>query len=115
MIQAVLGSESLLSIDKDQWIAKRKAFAPGFSPKFLKEMIGTMIEKLQRFENCIDADIASNKPTDMLQRTQTFASDVIAAIAFGEDWGGDVTTKHHARVCTFIKHAQLLFTCRLGC
>jgi cytochrome P450 len=59
MIEAVLGSKSLLSIDKDQWISKRKAFAPGFSPKFLRNMVETMIEKLQRFENCIDADISN--------------------------------------------------------
>jgi hypothetical protein len=34
-------------------------------------------------------------------------SDVIAAIAFGEDWGGDVTTEHPARKCTF-KQANCL-------
>jgi cytochrome P450 len=101
MFQSVAGSKSFWLIDKSKWITKRKAFAPGFSPKFLRNMVGTMIEKLQRFENCIDTDIATDKPTNMLQRTQKFTSDLIAAIAFGEDWGGDVTTEHPARVCKY--------------
>ncbi|GKY96255.1 hypothetical protein MPSEU_000585300 [Mayamaea pseudoterrestris] len=97
-ITSVAGSESLLVVDKTLWSSKRKAFSPGFSPNFLKDMVNTMVDKLKRFENCIDNDISSKKPTNMLQRTQTFASDVIVAVAFGEDWGGDVNTEHPARV-----------------
>jgi cytochrome P450 len=100
IFKAVVGSESLLSIDKSQWIHKRKAFAPGFAPKFLKDMVNTMIEKLQRFEACIENDIAADKATNMLQRTQTFTSDVIVAVAFGEDWGGG-DIEHPARVCEY--------------
>ena len=82
---------------------KRKAFSPGFAPKFLKDMVTTMIEKLERFEACIESDIAEDKATTMLTRTQTFTSDVIVAVAFGEDWGGDVDTEHPARVCKSIE------------
>ena len=102
MFSAVVGSQSLLFTPKDKWVPKRKAFAPGFAPKFLKDMVNTMIEKLERFEACIESDIAENKATNMLARTQTFTSDVIVAVAFGEDWGGDVNTQHPARVCKSI-------------
>ncbi|GKY96261.1 hypothetical protein MPSEU_000585700 [Mayamaea pseudoterrestris] len=95
---SVVGSKSLLLVDKDVWTPKRKAFSPGFSPSFLKDMVHIMVQKLERFTQCIDNDISSNKPTNMLQRTQTFTSDVIVAVAFGEDWGGDVNAEHPARV-----------------
>ncbi|GKY96256.1 hypothetical protein MPSEU_000585400 [Mayamaea pseudoterrestris] len=97
LFTAAIGSESLLVVDKEKWLPKRKAFSPGFSPKYLKDMVETMIDKLERFEKCIDSDIASDKETNMLRRSQTFTSDVIVAIAFGEDWGGDVNTEHPAR------------------
>ena len=65
-------------------------------------MVQTIIEKLERFESCIDTDIAEKKPTNMHARTQTFTSDVIVAVAFGEDWGGDVDTEHPARQCEYV-------------
>ena len=99
LFTSVTGTKSLFLVPKDEWISKRKAFAPGFSPKFLKDMVNTMIEKLQRFETCIDMDIDSGKATNMLLRSQTFTSDVIAAVAFGEDWGGDAESPHPVRVC----------------
>ena len=102
MFTAIAGSRSLLTIPKDKWMPKRKAFTSGFSPKFLKDMVNTMIEKLERFEACIESDTADNKATNMLERSQTFTSDVIAAVAFGEDWGGDINTEHPARVCKLI-------------
>lgn len=98
MFNAVVGAESLLHADKATWIAKRRAFNPGFAPNFLKGMVGTMAEKLERFRRCIDADIAAGAATDMLTRSQTFTSDVIVAVAFGEDWGGG-DVPHPARVC----------------
>ena len=99
MFTAIVGSRSLLIIPKENWMPKRKAFISGFSPKFLKDMVNTMIEKLERFEACIESDMADNKPTNMLARSQTFTSDVIVAVAFGEDWGGDANTQHPARFC----------------
>ena len=62
-------------------------------------MVNTMIDKLERFEQCIDSDIAADKPTNMLVRSQTYTSDVIAAVALGEDWGGDADAPHPVRVC----------------
>lgn len=99
-LSAIVGSESLVSTPKKNWMPKRKAFNPGFAPTFLKDMVSTMAEKLERFVNCIDKDIEASQATNMLNRTQTFTSDVIVTIAFGEDWGGDVDTEHPARLCT---------------
>jgi cytochrome P450 len=51
---------------------------------------------MERFLQCIEQDVASEKETNMLERSQTFTSDVIVPIAFGEDWGGD--KPHPARL-----------------
>lgn len=84
----ILGERSIVTSEGDDWFSKRRAFNPGFSPNFLKDMVSVMTEKMQRFLNCIDKDISENKETNMLERAQTYTSDVIVGIAFGEDWGG---------------------------
>ena len=98
LLTAVTGTESLLVIDKEQWKLKRRTFNPGFSPKFLKGMVRTIADKLERLKACIDRDIAEGASTNMLKRSQTFTSDVIVAVAFGEDWNAD---EHPAVQCTF--------------
>jgi cytochrome P450 len=92
----ILGDRSIVTTHGDEWTKQRKAFNPGFSPLFLKDMVTTMTAKMQRFLTCIDQDISQEQDTDMLERSQTFTSDVIVQIAFGEDWGGD--KPHPARL-----------------
>jgi hypothetical protein len=97
-LRAVAGSESLVLVPKAQWKPKRKEFNPGFAPAFLKDTLAVMATKWERFAANVDADIRAGVATDLLQRSQTFTSDVIVAVAFGEDWGGD--RPHPARECT---------------
>ena len=84
----IVGSRSMLVLEGDEWTPKRKGFSPGFATAFLRNMIPIMTDKLRRFVDCIDEDIAKNAATNTLERTQTFTSDVIVSVAFGEDWGG---------------------------
>jgi cytochrome P450 len=69
MFSPIVGSESILSADKKDWLSKRRAFISGFSPTFLRHMVDVMIEKLGRMEKCIDFDIQANQATNMLQRS----------------------------------------------
>lgn len=97
LLNGILGDHSMVSIPGGkEWADKRKAFNPGFAPAFLKDMVGVMNTKLERFVACIEGDRAAGRPTNMLERAQTFTADVIVAIAFGEDWGG--TEPHPARL-----------------
>jgi cytochrome P450 len=96
LLTALVGRFSIVSADKTEWKDLRKSFNPGFSHAFLKDMVVTMADKLERFVTCINADIDANTPTNMHVRAQTFTSDVIVTIAFGEDWGGSVP--HPARI-----------------
>lgn len=85
----LIGERSIVVTHGDTWKKQRKAFNPGFTPLFLKDMVCIMSEKMERFLQCIDQDVASKKETNTLERSQTFTSDVVVQIAFGEDWGGD--------------------------
>jgi len=99
-VAPLLGSESMVLLSGERWAPKRRAFNPGFGPNFLKNMVRTMAEKLKRFIECIEEDISGEAGkdgvTDLLYRAQTFTSDVIVSVAFGEDWGGK--NPHPARL-----------------
>jgi cytochrome P450 len=92
----LLGDRAIVLVHGEEWKRHRKTFAPGFTTTFLKDMVSVMCDKLDRFTACIDQDILTlQQPTNMMDRAQTFTSDVIVQIAFGEDWGGD--EPHDAR------------------
>jgi hypothetical protein len=61
----------------------------------LKAMVTTMVDKLVRLIACVERDISSDQSRPMLERAQTFTSDVIVAVALGDDWGG--SDAHPAR------------------
>jgi cytochrome P450 len=94
-LRPVIRSESMVTLEGKERVAKRRSFNPGFSPAFLKTMVSTMADKLERLIACVERDVSSNQSSPMLERAQTFTSDVIVAVAFGEDWGGSGT--HPAR------------------
>jgi cytochrome P450 len=94
-LRPVIRSESMVTLEGKERAAKRRSFNPGFSPSFLKTMVSTMADKLERLIACVERDVSSNQSSPMLERAQTFTSDVIVAVAFGEDWGGSGT--HPAR------------------
>jgi cytochrome P450 len=92
----IIGDRSIVVTQGNEWTKQRKAFNPGFSTLFLKDMVTTMTCKMERFLTCLDQDVSQDQGTNMLERSQTFTSDVIVQIAFGEDWGGD--KPHPARL-----------------
>jgi len=84
----LIGKKSIVVMEGDEWAHQRKIFNPGFSPDYLKGIVTTIAQKCDRFlEFCETEDIASGLPTDLLARAIDLTSDVIAQVAFGEDWG----------------------------
>lgn len=93
----ILGKGSIVTLEGGkEWSNLRKTFNPGFTPAFLKDMVTTMVEKLDRFLGCIEANVQQNKVTTMLEVSQMYTSDVILAVAYGEHW--DSIEPHPARV-----------------
>jgi cytochrome P450 len=84
----IFGDRSIVISEGDDWFAKRRAFNPGFAPSFLKNVVTVIAAKIERFVQCIDQDIDAGEAVHMLNRSQTFTSDVIVQVAYGEDWGG---------------------------
>ena len=85
-ILPLIGRKSMVAAEGSEWASQRKLYNPGFSPDFLRGVVGTIIQKCNRFIEKCDEDLAAGVPTDMLERSVDLTIDVIVAVAFGEDW-----------------------------
>lgn len=83
----LIGKKSMVATEGKVWALQRKLYNPGFSPDFLRGVVTTIIHKCNRFIAQCDDNIKNGIPTDMLARSVDLTSDVIAQVAFGEDWG----------------------------
>ncbi|KAL7549999.1 hypothetical protein ACHAWF_013255, partial [Thalassiosira exigua] len=83
----LVGRRSLVVTEGKEWSAQRRLYNPAFSPDFLRGVVMTVLRKVDRFISKCDGDAGRGLPTNMLSRAIDLTSDVIAAVAFGEDWG----------------------------
>ena len=83
----LIGKKSMVATEGKEWSSQRRLYNPGFSPEFLRMVVGTIVEKCNRFIAKCDEDVENGAPTDMLARAVDLTADVIAQVAFGEDWG----------------------------
>jgi cytochrome P450 len=83
----LIGKKSMVAAEGKEWVSQRRLYNPGFSPDFLRTVVSTIILKCNRFIAKCDEDIENDVATDMLGRAVDLTSDVIASVAFGEDWG----------------------------
>jgi len=91
----LLGKKSIVTMEGAEWAQHRRIFNPGFSPEYLRGVVGTITKKCNRLlEACEQDDIANQRPTNLLTRAIDLTSDVIAQVAFGEDWGRHSQNQH---------------------
>ena len=86
IIFPLIGTKSLVTMQGDEWSAQRRMYNPGFSPDFLKGIVGTIADKCERMLATCDVDIDRGHSTNMLARAVDLTIDVIVSVGFGEDW-----------------------------
>ncbi|KAL3790667.1 hypothetical protein HJC23_009767 [Cyclotella cryptica] len=83
----LIGRKSMVATEGETWASQRRLYNPGFNPAFLRGCVKTILEKCNRFVTRCDDDIENGLATNMLSRAVDLTSDVLAQLAFGEDWG----------------------------
>ena len=93
----LIGKGSMLVLEGPAWAAQRRAFNPGFSPDFLRGVVATIAEKAAGLCGACAAAAAAGAELGMHAAAVDFTADVIAQVAFGEDWGGRGAGRDAAR------------------
>uniref|UniRef100_A0AAQ4R5G5 Cholesterol 24-hydroxylase n=1 Tax=Gasterosteus aculeatus aculeatus TaxID=481459 RepID=A0AAQ4R5G5_GASAC len=80
-----LGNGLVTAQDHEQWYKQRRIMDPAFSSLYLRGLIGTFNERVERLMSKL-SDVADNQTeAGMLQLVNFLTLDVIAKVAFGVD------------------------------
>uniref|UniRef100_G3NPI8 Cholesterol 24-hydroxylase n=1 Tax=Gasterosteus aculeatus aculeatus TaxID=481459 RepID=G3NPI8_GASAC len=83
--QRFLGNGLVTAQDHEQWYKQRRIMDPAFSSLYLRGLIGTFNERVERLMSKL-SDVADNQTeAGMLQLVNFLTLDVIAKVAFGVD------------------------------
>eukprot|EP00933_Yihiella_yeosuensis_P033800 TRINITY_DN27433_c0_g1_i1.p1 TRINITY_DN27433_c0_g1~~TRINITY_DN27433_c0_g1_i1.p1 ORF type:complete len:526 (+),score=98.40 TRINITY_DN27433_c0_g1_i1:96-1673(+) len=85
-MEPFIGKTSMIMAEGAEWSEKRRHFNPGFAPKFLRGVVSTIAQKACLL--CDRCRQAAESGDELLLHPAAidFTADVIANVAFGEDW-----------------------------
>jgi cytochrome P450 len=97
IMEPLIGKNGILVTEGEKWSTQRRRYRPGFSPDFLRNVVDVIVQKTNRSLEQCDKDVEQGIVTNIHARAIALTIDVIAQVAFGEDWGGDNPTVHTLR------------------
>lgn len=112
-ILPVIGKESMLVAEGEDWARKRRAFNPGFAPDFLRGVMDTVFAPLRELLSACAAAADDGEPLRLHTAAIDFTVDVIARVAFGEEWKKSRATTT-GRLPTHEAMRQLLEECAMN-
>ncbi|KAI1388507.1 cytochrome P450 [Hypoxylon trugodes] len=83
----LIGPNSILNKQNEEWKAIRKRFNPGFAPQHLMTLLPVIVEKSMLYLEAIDRSVATGEAFALEQATTNLTFDIIGAVAMNEDMG----------------------------
>ncbi|KAH6623878.1 cytochrome P450 [Chaetomium tenue] len=82
----LIGPESVLMKEKENWKQLRKRFNPGFAPQHLMTLLPCILDKTDIFMEHLDRLASSGEEFSMLKHTINLTFDIIGAITMDVDF-----------------------------
>ncbi|KAH6611701.1 cytochrome P450 [Chaetomium sp. MPI-SDFR-AT-0129] len=82
----VIGRESILTRQGEDWKQVRKRFNPGFAPQHLMSLLPCILDKTEIFVDHLNRYADSNEEFPLLEFTINLTFDIIGAITMGVDF-----------------------------
>lgn len=76
-------SANLLTLDGDTWKKLRNKLTPNFTSSKVKNMLPTVIEKVERLRDCLLDEVRQHEELDIKDFCARWTTDVIGTCAFG--------------------------------
>ncbi|KAL2864274.1 cytochrome P450 [Aspergillus lucknowensis] len=106
----LMGPNSLLSADGNEWKSLRKLFNPGFAPQHLVSLLPCILDKVQRFIDILDQHAASREVVSLDKPCINLTFDVIGAVTMDEDLRAQCGPSSQSEIVTVFR--QLVETFR---
>lgn len=84
-IVPLIGSQSLLIKEEEDWKAVRKTFNPGFAPTHLSSLLPLIVDRTKRFITNLEEKAATGEVFELESLCTTVTFDIIAGVALNMD------------------------------
>ncbi|KUL87439.1 hypothetical protein ZTR_04763 [Talaromyces verruculosus] len=85
-LEALIGRQSIIAVQGDEWKTLRKRFNPGFAPQHLMTLLPCILERSQRFIDIIDGFAKSGEEFRLAEPCANLTFDIIGAVTMDEDF-----------------------------
>lgn len=76
-LEALIGRQSIIAVQGDEWKTLRKRFNPGFAPQHLMTLLPCILERSQRFIDIIDGFAKSGEEFRLAEPCANLTFDII--------------------------------------
>ncbi|KFX92858.1 hypothetical protein V490_05136 [Pseudogymnoascus sp. VKM F-3557] len=90
-LKPVLGAESIITKEGAAWREMRKRFNPGFQPKYIHSLTGSILSKVEIFVGRLESLAESGKAFKLADYAQDLTADIIAQLTIAHDFNAQST------------------------
>ncbi|KAI9816488.1 MAG: hypothetical protein M1827_001620 [Pycnora praestabilis] len=81
----LLGEESIIMLEGEEWKAVRKSFNPGFQPQYLHSLTSLVVGKANVFVSQMKSAAKKQEVVSLVHYTQALTLDIIGEVTMGHD------------------------------
>lgn len=85
-LRPLLGAESMISSDGETWRALRKRFNPGFQPKYIHSLSGSVVSKTNTFVERLRSAAEGKTTFRLADYAQDLTTDIITQLVLAQDF-----------------------------
>ncbi|KAK4978282.1 hypothetical protein LTR42_002660 [Elasticomyces elasticus] len=90
-LKPLLGSESMISKDGAEWRALRKRFNPGFQPKYINSLAGSVVSQTKVFVKRLQSATKDGHTFRLADYAQDLTTDIITELTIAQDFHAQTT------------------------
>ena len=84
-LSRLIGSESLITRENEEWKVLRKRFNPGFQPKHIYSLTSAVVSKTQMFVNRLEKAAEDGKTFTLANYAKDLTADIITQLTIEQD------------------------------
>lgn len=94
-LRSLLGAESIITKEGAAWRATRKRFSPGFQPRYIHSLTGSVVSRVEIFVGRLQSLAKSGAVFRMRDYSQDLTTDIITQLAIAKDFKAQSTPQGH--------------------
>lgn len=94
-LKPVLGAESIITKEGAAWRAMRKRFNPGFQPRYIHSLTGSIVSRVEIFVERLQSLAKSGITFKMADYAQDLTTDIITQLTIAQDFNAQSTPEGH--------------------